>query len=95
MNLEITALMLAFSVVSMIFGLLAKNILFAVGGGILSIFLGISLAGEGLVVQRVVNDTLVNTTSSGVWVGGFGAILILIGLGIILLISLEMFGGER
>ena len=94
MNLEITALMLAFSVVSMIFGLVAKNILFAVGGGVLSIFLGISLAGEGLVVQRVVNDTLVSTTSGGVWVGGFGAILILIGLGIILLISLEMLGGR-
>ena len=95
MDFEITTLMLAFAMISMIFGLLAKNILFAIGGGVLSIFLGISLAGEGLIVQRVVNNTLVSTASGGVWVGAFGSVLILIGLGIILLISLEMLGGER
>ena len=96
MEFELAILMLIACFVCMIFGLIIKNIVFGVAGAVLAIFIGISLAGgTGLSVTRVVNDTLTTTSISGVWVGAFGSVLILIGLGIILLISLEMLGGER
>lgn len=94
MDLEITTLMLAVSMLCMIFGVLAKNLIFAVAGGVLSIFLGISLAGEGLIVQRVVNETLVSTASKGGFIGGFGAVLVLLGIGVFIVIILDMLGGR-
>ena len=92
MNIEILTILLGFSFASVVGGVLLKNILFNfIGGGGL-IFLGINMAGPGIEKYYVANDVLMTVHISDVWTGGFGALLILFGIGSLVMMVVDWTG---
>jgi len=80
MQFEIVLLFAVVMVVFIFLGLAFKNFIFCLIGAIVSIFLGISLAGDGVTFTNVVNDALTDTVFKGGFVAASGALLILVGI---------------
>jgi len=80
MQFEIVLLFAVVMVVFIVLGLAFENFIFCAIGAIVSMFLGISLAGEGVTFTHVVNNALIDTVFKGGFVAAGGALLILIGI---------------
>lgn len=97
--MEITLLVtfLAICFIFIIFGLLQqdpKGLLFVIAGSLGFLILGINMWGGGVSQYYILNETLTTVTTEDSWTNFFGAMITLVGVGLMLLVVSEIYSKD-